>query len=79
MISTCLSTAPRNILSCRYSAYERPAELSFDVTDVVKKGRNVIGVRVSANCPSEYAEGFQGPLFLYAPMGAKAAQPAGGN
>lgn len=48
-------------------AYERPAELSFDVTDAVKEGRNVIGVLVRADCLTEAAEGFQGPLFLYAP------------
>jgi hypothetical protein len=50
-------------------AYERPAEVSFDVTGVVKKGRNVIGVLVRADCLTEAAEGFQGPMFLYAPNG----------
>ena len=50
-----------------HAAYERPAEMSFDVTDTVKKGKNVIGVLVNADSISEAAEGFQGPLFLYAP------------
>lgn len=48
-------------------AYERPAEMSFDVTGAVKAGRNVIGVLVSAESITEAAEGFQGPLFLIAP------------
>jgi hypothetical protein len=52
-------------------AYIRPAELSFDVTEFVKKGKNVIGVLVRANCLTESAEGFQGPLFLYAPKSVK--------
>jgi hypothetical protein len=48
-------------------AYLRPAELDLDVTRLVKAGRNVIGVLVRADCLTEAAEGFQGPLFLYAP------------
>jgi len=48
-------------------AYIRPAELDFDATAAVKPGRNVIGVLVRADCLTEAAEGFQGPLFLYAP------------
>jgi hypothetical protein len=53
-------------------AYIRPAEVSFDVTKQVKAGRNVIGVRVSTSQSRiQVAEGFQGPLFLYAPKAAK--------
>jgi len=48
-------------------AYMRPAELDFDVTDAVVAGRNVIAVLVRADCLTEAAEGFQGPLFLYEP------------
>jgi len=55
-----------------HETYERPAPVDFDVTTQLKPGRNVIGVRVNT-CLSRTAaaEGFQGPLFLYAPKEIK--------
>lgn len=56
-------------------AYIRPAEVKLDVTNQVKAGRNVIGVRVSTSLSRiQVSEGFQGPLFLYSPK--PAAPPA---
>lgn len=51
-----------------FEAYIRPQPLEFDITPLVKAGRNVIGVRVNTSASRiQVAEGFQGPLFLYSP------------
>jgi hypothetical protein len=43
-------------------------EMNFDVTQHIKAGKNIIGVRVSTGLNRlEAAEGFLGSLFLYAP------------
>jgi hypothetical protein len=56
-------------------AYIRPLPMDFDVTNQVKAGKNVIGVRVSTSASRiQVSEGFQGPLFLYSPK-ADAAAP----
>ncbi|MCC7519008.1 MAG: DUF4838 domain-containing protein [Verrucomicrobiae bacterium] len=55
-------------------AYLRPATVDFDVTQQIKAGRNVIGVRVSTSLSRvQVAEGFQAPLFLYSPKSEAAA------
>lgn len=55
-----------------HEVYERPAPLDFDVSAQLKPGRNVIGVRVHTSLSRTVAaEGFQGPLFLYAPRAAQ--------
>ncbi|MHB9106311.1 MAG: DUF4838 domain-containing protein [Armatimonadota bacterium] len=50
--------------------YCRPAELQYDVTDLIQPGKkNVIAVRVSTGfCPAAVADGFMGRLFLYTPV-----------
>jgi len=51
-------------------AYWRPAPLHFDVTDSIRPGtRNIVAVRVSTGMNRTQApDGFQGRLFLYAPI-----------
>ena len=57
-----------------FEAYIRPQPLEFDVTQQVKAGKNVIGVRVNTSASRiQAAEGFQGPLFLYTPVAQAAA------
>jgi hypothetical protein len=55
-------------------AYERPAQMDFDITGVIKPGqRNVIAVRVATGLArAQAAEGLCSRPFLYSPKGARA-------
>lgn len=51
-------------------AYERPAEMEFDVTQAIKPGQtNTITIRVSTGlAPAQAASGLLSRLFLYSPV-----------
>jgi hypothetical protein len=50
------------------AAYTKPAPLDFDATTQLKRGPNVIAIRVSTSQDrAQAAEGIVGPVFIYSP------------